>query len=200
MLLFGPTGSGKKPFGDLVEQRGLWDFRWVHFDLVAQISGIAAGESLGQPFGHEQVELIGRLAENGGLLEKEHFPLAERILRSFLAGRVPDQDTCVLLNGLPFHVDQAKAIDAIVEVHTVLCLRCTRETTLSRVLSNVGGDLAASYDDNPALVAVKLETFRERMKPILQHYRFLDVPVRQIVVTAEMTADDIWRILQHRGC
>jgi adenylate kinase len=200
MLLFGPAGSGKTPFGDLVEQRGLWCFRWVHFDFVAQISSIAADESLRGPFGHEQVALIYRLLVNEGPLEKEHFPLAERILRSFLAEHVPDQDTCVVLNGLPSHVHQTRAIDAIVEVHTVLCLRCTRETALNRVRSNVDCDLGVRCDGDPKLVAAKLEIFRERTKPIVQHYRSLDVPVRQIVVTAEMTPDDIWRILQHRGC
>jgi len=200
MLLFGPTGSGKSLLGDLVEQRGLWDFRWVHFDFVAQVSSIAASETLGEQFGHEQVELIGRLLENGGPLDYEHFPLAERILRSFLAEHVPDQDTCVVLNGLPCHVNQAKAIDTMVEVHTVLCLRCTREVAFNRVFCKAGGDLAAQHDGNTELVVAKLETFRERTKPMVQHYRSLDVPVRQIVVTAAMTADDIWRILQHRGC
>ena len=200
MLLFGPAGSGKTPFGDRVEQRGLWGFRWVHFDFVAQISSIAVGKSLDRSSKHDQVAFIGRLLENRGPLENEHFPLADRILRSFLAEHVPDQDTCVVLNGLPSHVHQTRAIDAIVEVHTVLCLRCTRETAINRVLSNMDCDLAARCDDDPKFVAAKLEVFRERTKPIVQHYRSLGVPVRQIVVTAEMTPDDIWRILQHRGC
>jgi len=200
LLLLGPTASGKTPLGKLIEERGLWDFRWVHFDFGAQMRRIAAGESLGESFGREEVELIGRLLETGGLLENEHFPLAERILRSFLAERVANQDTCVVLNGLPRHVDQAKAIEAIVEIRTVISLRCTRETVLQRVFSNAGGDRAERFDDNPELVVAKLETFHERTTPMVNHYRSLDVPVRQIVVTVAMTADEIWRILQRRGC
>ena len=200
LLLLGPTGSGKTPLGNLIEERGLWDFTWVHFDFGAQMRKVAAGEPLGESFGREEVELIGRLLETGGLLENEHFPLAERILRSFLAERVADHETCVVLNGLPRHVDQAKAIEAIVEVRTVISLRCTRDTVLHRVFSNAGGDRAERFDDNPELVVAKLEVFRERTTPMVQHYRSLDVPVRQIVVTAAMTADEIWRILQLRGC
>jgi adenylate kinase len=200
MLLLGPTGSGKTPLGQLIEERGLWDFKWVHFDFGAQMRKIAAGEPIGTSFGGEDVELIGRLLETGGLLENEHFPLAERILGSFLAERAADQDTCVVLNGLPRHVDQAKAIDAIVEIRTVISLRCTRETVLHRVFSNVCGDREKRFDDNPELVVAKLETFNERTTPMVQYYRTLDVPVRQIVVTVAMTPDEIWRILQRRGC
>ena len=37
LLLLGPTASGKTPLGKLIEERGLWDFRWVHFDFGAQM-------------------------------------------------------------------------------------------------------------------------------------------------------------------
>ncbi|MEE8450650.1 MAG: hypothetical protein V3R99_02015 [Thermoguttaceae bacterium] len=32
-LLLGPTGAGKTPLGRLIEQRGLWGVRCLHFDF-----------------------------------------------------------------------------------------------------------------------------------------------------------------------
>jgi adenylate kinase family enzyme len=200
LLLLGPTGSGKTPLGNLIEERGLWESAWVHFDFGSQMRRIAAADPPVESFCREDVELIGRVLETGGLLENEHFPLAERILRCFLVERAGDRQTCVVLNGLPRHVDQAKAIDAIVDVRTVISLRCTQDTVLRRVFSNVAGDRAGRSDDDPERVVARLEQFHERTAPMVQHYRSLDVPVRQIVVTAAMTADEIWRILEHRGC
>jgi adenylate kinase family enzyme len=140
------------------------------------------------------------MLETGALLEREHFPLAERILRSFLAEHAPNPETCVVLNGLPRHVDQAKAVEPIVDVCTVISLRCTRQTVLARVFSNAGGDRAGRCDDDPELVLAKLESYYERTAPLVDYYRALDVPVRRIVVTAAMTADEIWRILERHGC
>ncbi len=183
----------------MIEERGLWESTWVHFDFGCRLRKIVAGELPDASIRGEDVALIGRLLETGGLLEHEHFPLAEQILRSFLAERAADRQTCVVLNGLPRHLDQANAVEAIVDISTVISLRCTQETVLRRVFSDVGGDRRERFDDNPELVVARLIQFHERTAPLLQHYRSIDVPVRQIVVTAAMTADEIWRILQRRG-
>jgi adenylate kinase len=200
MLLLGPTASGKTPLGQLIEERGLWDMVWVHFDFGAQLRKIAAAEPAPESFTSDEIELIRHALDSGALLENEHFPLAERVLRGFLAERAAGAETCLVLNGLPRHVDQAKAMDSIVDIRTVISLRCTQDTVLHRVFSDAGGDRASRCDDNPELVVAKLEQFRERTVPILDHYRAVDVPVRQIVVTVAMSPDEIWRILQRRGC
>jgi len=200
LVLLGPTGSGKTPLGDLIEQRGLWGLEWVHFDFGAQLRGIVAQEGADGEFAPAEVDSLDEVLHTGALLEAEQFPLAERILRSFLGRRAPDYSTCVVLNGLPRRVEQAKALEPIVNVGTVLSLRCTSNTIMERVRSNVGGDRAQRVDDDPAMVLTKLALFNERTTPLVDHYRELDVPVRRIVVTAAMTPEEIWRILQHRGC
>jgi adenylate kinase len=200
MLLLGPTGSGKTPLGNLIQERGLWDQTWVHFDFGDQMRKIVSGDLPEVPLEGSEVELIGHLLRTGALLEPEQFWLAERILRSFLSRRVPDHNTCVVLNGLPRHVEQATQIKAIVDVLTVVSLRCTRETVLQRVRGNTGGDRGQRTDDDDELILAKLDSFNQRTMPLVDYYYTVDVPVRRIVVTMAMTPDEIWNILQRRGC
>lgn len=200
MLLLGPTGSGKTPLGRLIEERGLWDLSWVHFDFGDHLRKVIAGQLPELPLEKSEVELIGQLLKTGALLEPEQFWLAERILRFFLERQVPDHDTCVVLNGLPRHVEQATQIRAIVDVRTVVSLRCTRDTVLQRVRGNVAGDRSERTDDYDELILAKLESFNQRTMPLVEYFYTLDVPVRRIVVTLAMTPDEIWQILQRRGC
>jgi adenylate kinase family enzyme len=200
LLLLGPTGAGKTPLGDLIEERGLWDLSWAHFDFGDQLRKIAAGDSAEGRFGDDEVAAVQRVLDAGALLENEDWPLAQRILREFLAERMLAPQACVVLNGLPRHIDQAKAVDAIIDVGTVLSLRCTSETVLHRIRANVPGDRAGRDDDDEEMVRAKIALYYERTAALVEHYRERDIPIRRIVVTANMTADDIWRILQRRGC
>jgi len=200
LLLLGPTGSGKTPLGDLIEERGLWEFKWVHFDFGAQLRSIAGEDFPARRFSPEDVETAERVLEAGALLENDQWRFAERILRGFLAERAPDLRTCVVLNGLPRHTDQARAVDAILDVGTVLALRCTSETVIQRILGNVAGDRAGRTDDDPEQILARVALHNERIEAVMEHYRETDIRIRRIVVTAAMTADDVWRILQGRGC
>jgi len=172
----------------------------VHFDFGAQLRRIAAGEFPEGRFSHSEAAMVRGVLHAGTLLENEDFSLAERIFREFRNERAPSPETCVVLNGLPRHVDQAAAMDALVDVRTVLALRCTSDTAIQRIRSNVAGDRAGRTDDDEEMVRAKLALFHERTTPLVEHYRERDVPIRKIVVTATMTPDDIWRILARRGC
>ena len=193
IVLLGPTGAGKTPLGELLEARGLGGRRCVHFDFGANLRQVAAAEpdAIVMP---ADIDFCREVLRSGALLEDKDFPLAERILRRFLARRHVDAATLVVLNGLPRHVGQAQALAAILDVRGVISLECSPQTVLARLRGNIGGDRTDRADDDPSLVAQKLATFRQRTKPLLDYYRERNVRVETLEITAGMTAEEAWRV------
>jgi len=199
ILLVGPTGSGKTPLGDLIERRGLWQARCLHFDFGATLRKIVQRDRPDEWLGRKQIDFLKDVLQTGALLENERFLVAERLLRRFLAGRDADPPTVLVLNGLPRHAGQAHDVDAILDVQAVISLRCSAETVAERIRGNVGGDRTGRADDDPRSIAQKLALFDARTAPLLDHYRARHAQVRVLVVTATMTADEMWQALEGQG-
>jgi adenylate kinase family enzyme len=195
VLLVGPTGSGKTPLGDLIAERGLWGAPCVHFDFGASLRAAVERDRPDEVLGRDDIEFLRGVLRSGRLLEDEQFPLAERILRSFLARSGADAETVVVMNGLPRHVGQAEAVDAIVHVVAVVLLRCSGEVIRERIRANVGGDRTDRADDDPESVRRKLALFVERTVRLVEHYRRLGAGIEPIDVTATMTPAEMWHIL-----
>ncbi len=199
LLFVGPTGSGKTPLGDLIAERGLWHTACVHFDFGANLRFLVEQDQPDEIVGRDDLRFLRSVLRSGALLENEHFPLAERILRSFLSRTGADQRTMVVMNGLPRHVGQAEAVDAIVDVVAVVHLRCSSEVILERLRTNIGGDRAARVDDDLESVRRKLALFCKRTTPLLDYYRSSGIAIETVDVTATMTPAQMWETLDHRG-
>jgi len=187
LLLLGPTGAGKTPLGDMIARRGLWGHGWAHFDFGDQMRQIVAD---GRPNGQitqADVGFLRQVLQSGALLEDEQFPLAGRILQSFLDRSGPAADAWVVLNGLPRHVGQAEAMESLVQVRAVAELACTAEVVAARIQGNIGGDRTGRSDDAAAAVRRKLEIYRARTESLVDYYRRRLVPILRVEVTAEMT-------------
>lgn len=194
VLLLGPTGSGKTPLGNLLEARGLRNAACRHFDFGAQLRAIVLRDQPDSLFSRPDIDFLRAVLQQGALLENEHFSIAERILRSFLAqpetaGRI------VVLNGLPRHLGQAHAVDKLLSVETVLSLHCSAEVVLKRIQTNVGGDRTGRPDDDLASIHKKLFLFDQRTAPLLEHYRAQGARILPIEVAADMTPDAMWQLL-----
>ena len=100
-----------------------------------------------------------------------------------------------MLNGLPRHVGQARALEAILDVQAVISLQCSPETAFARIRGNVGGNRAGRADDDPALVTRKLATFHDQTEPLVDHYRSRDCRVETVEVTVEMSAEEMWEMM-----
>ncbi len=201
ILLIGPTGSGKTPLGEIIEQRTLWRTRCLHFDFGANLRQVVARNCPDRLIGPEDIEFLRGVLRSGALLEDEQFPIARRILQSFMARHGAEQDACIVLDGLPRHAGQARAIDRILDVRMVVHLQCSSETVLERIRTNVGGDRASRTDDDLQSVRNKLAIFNERTAPLLEHYRRQGATVETIEVTPGMTAERMWETLEKTaGC
>ena len=198
LLLIGPTSSGKTPLGDLIAERGLGAGKYVHFDFGAVLRSVVAGEHPDWLLSRDDIAFLEQVLYSGALLENDQFPIARTLLQHHLADQKTDRDTIVVLNGLPRHVGQAVAVDRILDIRMVVLLECSHESVLSRIGSNIGGDRSERQDDESDLIRRKLDLFRRRTMPLLEHYRTLGKRIVTIDVTMDMTPDQAWRILV--GC
>ncbi|MGC2063599.1 MAG: nucleoside monophosphate kinase [Thermodesulfovibrionales bacterium] len=192
ILLIGPTGAGKSPLGDHIQERGLSGKRCHHFDFGHQLRAIAAEEKPPGEFTFAEHRFVRDLLEKALLLEKEHFLIAEKIVSSFLGSRQYEQGDLVVLNGLPRHVGQARDMDQIVAVRTVVVLECSSSVVHKRICRDTGGDRAGRDDDDQLLIEKKLRIFRERTEPLVEHYRAEGSVIVRLAVTAEAAADHVY--------
>lgn len=196
IVLLGPTGSGKTPLGQLLEQRGWNGRRCVHFDFGENLRMVVRRDEPDAILSREDIDFLKGVLDRGDLLEDSHFPIAERILLDFLTRRRVDDRTVVGLNGLPRHAGQAAAVGNMLAVEAVICLRCSAETAVRRIRLNSGGDRTGRVDDDLPAVRRKLTSFEERTAPLVQWYRQRGAQILPVEVTAEMTPETMWELVQ----
>jgi adenylate kinase family enzyme len=179
ILLLGPTGSGKSPLGDLLEARGVG----VHFDFGRRLRAANAG------FSPREREVIAESLRTGALLENENFPIAARILEAAMG-----EAEWVILNGLPRHVGQARDVDALIDIRQLIVLEATPEVILERIARNTGGDRTGRRDDEEQAVRARLETYRARTLPLIDHYARRGARLIRLPVEVDSTADQLWSL------
>ncbi len=189
VLLVGPTGSGKTPLGQLLEKEGLWGRLCLHFDFGEALRA-SATQQTGQLTRSER-DTVEKSLRTGTLLENEHFSIAKKLLVNYLTKRNANGDTLIVLNGLPRHIGQAKAMEAVVEMQALVILECEPVIVWERIRINAGGDRRERADDTLEEVEQRLEVFRRRTAPLLKYYRELGVPVLPVGAGVKTTAQEM---------
>jgi len=196
ILLIGPTGSGKTPLGNLLEKNGLNGKKCWHFDFGANLRAIA-GQRPGARFSLEEISFIKNKLCLGTLLEDKDSPLAQKILDEFIVSYGVSQNDLIVLNGLPRHIGQAKAMAGIMDIDLIVSLSTTPEVIRERIRNNIDGDRTFRTDDSLDEIIKKLELFKERTQPLLDYYRQEGVEIKTINIDSGTKATDIWQELKH---
>lgn len=200
IVLIGPTGSGKTPLGDLLERSGVWGRRCVHFDFGRHLRAAAQGQGGALGLSGDEVAVIRQVLREGALLEDGQFGIAEAILRGFLASSWAAGDgAAVVLNGLPRHVGQAAGLERVVDVVAVVSLDCEAGAVRERIRKDVGADREGRTDDGAGEVERRIEVFRARTAPLLEHYSAAGARVIRLEVGPRTTADELRRELERLG-
>lgn len=192
LLLLGPTGSGKTPLGQELMHRGFRGRPCIHFDFGENLRQLAQRTKPNTIVSPDDIEFIRHLLQTGALLEDRDFPIAQRVLQSFLTDNNMANQPLIVLNGLPRHVGQAEAVAGIINIRHVVLLDCTPETVLQRIGTNSGGDRAQRVDDSIVAIRKKLTIYADRTAPLVDFYRQRRAPIINVAVTVAMTASDAW--------
>ena len=193
ILLLGPTGSGKSPLGEHIARNGLSGKKAHHLDFGAELRAIISGNNPSLPYTSSEISFITGVLNQGLLLENQHFPLARKIVGSFLDRSGHSSDDVLILNGIPRHAGQAKDIASIATVRALVLLNCSVDSVFCRLRDNAGGDRTGRFDDDVALVDKKLRLYKERTAPLIDHYLLLGTAVIPIKISGSTTADDAFR-------
>ena len=199
LLLIGPTGSGKTPLGDFLERTGLWGRRCLHFDFGANLRRVAEGGIRAEAFAEDELAVVRESLAKGVLLEQEHFPIVEKILRDFAESNGLDDKHWLVLNGMPRHVGQAVDLERTVDVKAVIVLDCDEAVVHRRIHSNSGGDRHGRIDDSAEAITRRLALFDERTRPLLDHYRVKRVRIEAVKVSVGTKPADIVKTLEGVG-
>jgi len=194
ILLIGPTGSGKTPLGVMLAERGLAGRQCRHFDFGRHLRTVESGELAVESLTSPERAVISDSLRTGALLTDEQFPIASKLLVTFL--REPDitPDDLVVLNGLPRHVGQARSLQSLLEVSLVVYLSCGADVIWARIATNVGGDRAGREDDNIESVRNRLGIFERNADSLIDFYRD-KVNVITMKIAADTSARQAWQSL-----
>lgn len=198
ILLVGPTGSGKTPLGEMLDQHGLCGHVCTHFDFGYHLRSVAQAMTRPACFTADEIAFLRDVLARGALLEDEQFSIAHRIVEQFLASVVDRQPKYIVLNGLPRHVGQAERLADVVSVRVVVELTCDASTVLARLRNDAGGDRGGRIDDDETLVRRKLTTFQERTAPLVEHYGRQQARIVTLPVAADTTPAQAWQDLERR--
>jgi adenylate kinase len=194
LLLLGPTGSGKTPLGNWLEAHGFHGRPCHHFDFGANLRRVVERGPC-REFLAGQIQFLRDVLERGALLENESVYLAEKILTHFIAAHMRPSPALplplLILNGLPRHIGQAVALQKLLCVTHVLQLECDAATIYERLRLNSGGDRHGRKDDSQDLVARKLQTYRERTQPLVDHYRSQGARILSIPISVNTQPADL---------
>jgi adenylate kinase len=196
ILLLGPTGAGKSPLGEILEKRGLWGGKCIHFDFGQQLRSSVVRQST--PLNREEIATVRALIKANALLEDEQFHIALKLFNDFLALHQAARSELVIMNGLPRHTGQAEIMDGYIQMVALICLSCPAEVVRARIKTNFGRDRKRRVDDTLPEIARKLRIYEARTMPLITYYQSRGVRVLNYEVGRETSSVDVRNWLEEQ--
>jgi adenylate kinase family enzyme len=163
----------------------------VHFDFGSRLRAAARPGQRHELLAADDLNIIRDVLQRGVLLEDQQFHVAGKILGEFIKDTDADEETLVVLNGLPRHAGQAEGVAASVQVVAVIVLECAAEVVLERIRRDTGGDRAERNDDAEVEVRRRLQIYDERTAPLIDYYESRGVRVVRVAVGVETVPSDL---------
>lgn len=199
VIVFGPPGGGKGTNSSRISER---------FDIPHIATGdifrkeVAQQTELGQKI--EEYLEAGDLVPNETVIEVVKKRLSD-----------PNCQEGFVLDGYPRTIEQANALDEIADIDVVVNLDVSDDVIINRLSSRrvckdcgeiynlqfkppeqegicdrCNSELYQREDDRPKVIGNRLEKYRERTKPLLEHYRE-DGLVEDILVEKERPIEEV---------
>jgi adenylate kinase len=158
IVFLGPPGSGKGTQARLLGQR-------------AGVPAISTGDML-----REAVRLGTPLGLRARAIMEAGELVGDDVVTGLIRERIaaPDARNGFLLDGFPRTIEQARALDQLLEgigepVDGVINLLVPEQTLTERMLGRAAEE--GRSDDRPQTVAERLRVYREKTAPLVEHYR-----------------------------
>jgi adenylate kinase len=183
-IIFGPPGSGKGTYASRLKSR-----LGVHV--------IATGDIFREKLKEDTT--LGRKVK--GYVEKGLLVPDDIVIDVLKQNLQVPRETGFILDGYPRTIEQAKALEKIVNIDVVLlqmvpdwiiierlssrriCRNCGAvynirflKPKVDGVCDKCGGPLFQRSDDKPAVIKRRIQVYQEQTSPILQHYKEKNVP------------------------
>lgn len=159
LVLFGPPGAGKGTQAEyLVES-----FELIHLSTGELLrKEIATGSELGQAAKKNMDK--GELVPDAVVIE---------MIRTILSGNKDAKG--FVFDGFPRTVDQAKALDVIMEengtrVSGMLCLEVEKQELINRLLSR-GKVSGRSDDQGQSVIENRINIYNDKTLPLVEYYK-----------------------------
>jgi adenylate kinase len=160
VLLFGPPGVGKGTQGKCLA-------------VVPGFHHLACGDVFraldrATPMGQEFLKYStrGELVPDALTIEMWKSNMNARVS----SGRFDPNREILLLDGIPRNVDQAKALDASIDVLGIVHLVCSDEEEMVRRMRNRALREGRHDDADEAVIRNRFDVYRQETAPVLSHY------------------------------
>ncbi|HPB58801.1 MAG TPA: AAA family ATPase [Candidatus Saccharicenans sp.] len=202
LLLLGPPGAGKSPFGQYLSRQKIKGRRFFIFDFGQELRQILEGQSEGmvrpdgrnglqEHYDEQELERIRQVVEKALLFEEPDRELVRKILMNFLSEINPSREDVLILNGLPRHPGQVFWLKGLARIVLAVNLDCPEGVSIRRILANLDGERTGRQDDRPDIISHRYKIHEERTRPLLNWLEREGIPLINLPVSYKTRPEEL---------